>query len=296
MVEIINVYRNMETGAIIEQGHPVNNTLLIVYVAIMMLIPVALYVFRAIGLYVMAKRAGLKCKVMAIFPCVWIYVACKLCGKQRVFGRTFEQIALLFCILFTIAEVLAFAYEFLAYFPIIGNMMQGNGTIYISNAVLDSEKYVPTIVSSLYGEAGRYVDPYGGAVYLILTILYYLTAVTDIVSIVISVIIYFNLFRKYWPQHFILGLILSIFGLFGIFVFVVRKREPVDYAKYARERYQNTYGYNPYNQNPYRNPYQNNPYQNNPYQNQPKNNGNDSPFEEFKDKKNEPEDPFDEFK
>ncbi len=293
MVEYIKVSTDLGTGAVTEQGFHIDTPLLVVMSVLFLLVPIALYVLRTIGLYVLAKRANIKGKVLAIFPCVWMYVACKLIGKQRIFGKTFEKLAVLFCILFTASELITFTQEFIGFFPIIGNFLEGNGTIYLSNAILDSNKYVPTLVSRVYGEAGAFVDPYGSTMYLILNILYYVSVLTDIIAIVIPILVYFNLFRKYWPEHFILALILSVLGLFGVFAFVIRKKEPVDYAKYMREKYQRNYGgYGyPYNQPPYHNPYQ---AQSRP--NPAPRNEQDSPFEEFSDKKGAPEDPFDEFK
>ena len=80
--------------------------------------------------------------------------------------------------------------------------------------------------------------------------------------------------------------ILSIFGLFGPFVFAVRNREPIDYMDYVRSRYR-YYG-NPYGGGPYNNPY------GNPPQNQQR--PPETPFSEFAERGEiDPGDPFADF-
>lgn len=294
MIEIVRVSQNLETGALEEVGFPVSNGMFIASLAIIALTFIAFYVLRAIGLFTLAKRAGLKCKIMAIFPLVWVYVACKLIGKQRFFNKTFEKVALLLCLLFSIIGFLTFAYDLICYFPIIGNVLEGR-TIYLSNSTLGDGQYVQTMIRGIYGDS-TFVNPYDNrpVIYLICVILHYLTTITGIISTVISILIYFNLFRKYWPQHFILAMIMSVLGLFGVFVFVIRKKEPIDYATYMKEKYKNMYGgyAGPYG---YRNPYQSNNYGGQSTQNQTPP-SQKSPFEDFEDKKKDPGDPFDEFK
>ena len=50
-----------------------------------LIIPLAFYVLRSIGLYKLAKRKNLKCAFMAFIPCVWIYVACRLVAESKFF-------------------------------------------------------------------------------------------------------------------------------------------------------------------------------------------------------------------
>ena len=117
---------------------------------------------------------------------------------------------------------------------------------------------------------------------------------------VIEVNLYFSLFRKFWPNHYLLAAIFSIFfGLFPVFMFVIRHKEPVNYRQYVNSRqgyygpryYGGMHGQNPYgNNNPYGNPYAN-------PQGQPnQNNNNDKskePFGEFNGK--DDDEPFPEF-
>lgn len=266
------------------------------------------YVLRSIGLYVLAKRQKVNHAFLAWIPCVWMYTACKLIGNVKVFGRPFAKLALIFCIIFSVAEVLTIVYEALVYFPLVGNFIKGNDIVIseyiteIKNAKDNTEiysnyipyKYLPN--SNIY--IVDYIDPYAnsiGAITIgkILFAISMIASIFDLISKIIIITVYINLFRKFWPQHYVLASILSIFGLFAPFVFAIRKKEPISYIDYLRSRY----NYNPYG-NPY-GPYgpQGGPYGGNPYGNpyaQPK--APENPFEEFADKGEvDPGDPFSDF-
>lgn len=268
----------------------------------------ALYALRSIGLYCLAKRANVERKILAFFPFLWVYVACKLIGNAPIFGKPFNKMALIFCLIFTVAGILQLAQEVVCYFPIVGNLMLGRSIVVVNGYFAESEmvNYVETLVQGIYGVINHtnpdlsYVDPYATLpwVYTVLDVVSSLMMLLNIATIVISINIYIYLFRKYWPEHYILAMILSILGLFGIFTFIIRKKEPVNYADYLRSRYGSYGGYgNPYGSNGYRNPYNN--YSGNPYNN-PYGNGRQappkSPFEEFAGKgERTPKEPFGEF-
>ncbi|MBR2449765.1 MAG: hypothetical protein IKB30_06595 [Clostridia bacterium] len=270
-------------------------------VVISLLIPVALHVLRAIGLYKLAKKKELKCAFMAWLPCVWIYVAIRLIGESRIFGKTMAKFAVLFTILFAAAELLTLAYNFIIYFPYVGNYLAGRNIYIIEEGTtvpVECLEYWSGL--GVYGKVGEFVGPYKN-IYLIqkiMNVIYYVSAILDIAYAVIVVTVFINLFRKYWPQHYVLASILSLFGLDGIFIFVIRNKQPVSYMDYLRSRYQNYNPYGPYGPNPYgQNPYGQNPYQNNPYGQNPNANAEpESPFEDFKDpSEKKPEDPFSDF-
>jgi hypothetical protein len=106
--------------------------------------------------------------------------------------------------------------------------------------------------------------------------------------------VYIALFRKFWPQHYVLATVLSVLGLFAPFVFAIRKKNAVNFSEYMRSRYNmyyTPYG-NPYGRPPYGNPY-GNPYANpNAEQQTPP----EHPFSEFAERgEANPGDPFEEF-
>lgn len=265
-------------------------------IIIVLCVTIAFYVLRSIGIFVLAKRAGINKRFLAFIPFVWIYLACKLIGNAQIFGRTFSQLAVLFCVIFSVAGYLQFIFDFLLYFPIAGNLLYGREIFIIASEELASG-YTPTLAQGIYGGAD-FVNPYKGALYTIYQILNvssYFLSVLNIASLVIGISVYFNLFKNYWPQHYMLFGILSIFGLSAPFVFAIRNKQPVNFNDYLRSRYGVYGGHygNPYGGysggNPYGNGYNQGGY--NQGQTPPK-----SPFEEFAGKcEKDPGNPFEEF-
>ncbi|MBR0189803.1 MAG: hypothetical protein IJQ23_05405, partial [Clostridia bacterium] len=142
------------------------------------------------------------------------------------------------------------------------------------------------------------IDPaiqYSQGVETFLRILSVFNYVLRLANVFVTVSVYIYLFRKFWPEHYILVSVLSVFGLFPIFVFATRNRKAVDYAEYVRNRFYGS-GYTPYGRNGGNNgAYGNNSYGANagrdPYD--VYGNGDDKePFGEFS---NRPEEPFGEF-
>ncbi len=254
----------------------------------------ALYLLRSIGLYVLAKRQGVKKAYLAWIPGVWLFVVCKLLGNARIFNQPVQSLAVLMTVVFSIAEFLTFVYSFLLYFPLFDYAIISGQTLYIGTKGQFSELVgYMSLDNGLGVYVQKQINPFGMGVATlskILTILDYVSALFDLASIFITISLYFALFRKYWPQHYMLASLLSIFlGLFPIFMFVIRKKNPIDYNAYLRARY-GAY------QNPYGNPYSGygSPYGTQGGYSRPQEP--DSPFEEFDKKKNKkPEEPFEEF-
>jgi hypothetical protein len=99
-----------------------------------------------------------------------------------------------------------------------------------------------------------------------------------------SIFIYIYLFRKYWPRHFLLGVVLSVLidPAFPIIIFCLRKKEPMTYEEYLRSvgvRVYNPRGVNNGANNGERNSY--NPTESSPFEEFEGNKNNDEPFSEF---------------
>ena len=282
-----------ETGIV-----PMKNGIIWAGLGIAFAIVFALYALRSVGLFVLAKKQGIKNYGIAFVPVAWFYIACKLVGKTKFFDKPIEKLAWVFCLVFAGAEILTFVYNFIIYFPLFEYVFIHNGELLIGTYAQGEGMM---LYMSISDEVGIFVNkeivPFGLSVTTINKILdgiYYASSIFDIASIVVSITIYINLFRKFWPQNYMLAAILSIFlGLFPIFVFIIRNKPAVNYSEYMRARYEayrNSYN-NTYNTT-YNNP-QNNPYGN--VNNQPNPNAQkESPFEEFEDKK-ETQEPFSEF-
>lgn len=290
----------------------ITQTEVYIVLALTLLCPLIFYVLRSIGVYMLAKRAKLKTAFLAFFPCLWVYPATRLSKEVRFFKSTLAKWAIAFVLIYTFAELLVLTYNFLIYFPLVGNYLFGR-EIYLAVDEAGVAELIRLGYTEYQAISGVYINLAAGATngafvypYEFLNVGKWLHAISilnnilNIAVLVIELTVFFNLFRKYWPQHFILGTIFSMFGLFPVFVFVIRNKKPMSYIEYLRTRYQNMYGpYGPYGhygpqgpQGPYG---QNNPYGNaqNPYGNQNTGGYNQNPFEEFESKANRPpEEPF----
>ena len=242
---------------------------------------ITFYLLRSIGIYKLAKGQGVEKAFMAWIPCVWMFTACKIIGKSRIFGYSAEKIAVLFTVLFTVAAVVPLVYNFLTYFPYIVYYFEG-GTISLVNKS-----------GGLYIECGsNFVNHFDtqaiNTISKVLAVFHYILRIAEIF---ITVTVYIALFRKFWPEHYILAAVLSFFGLFPIFAFAIRNRKAVDFNEYIRRRYYGS-GYTPYGNRYYGGNGQNNGNERGtPYYGSPSDDNND-PFGEFS---NRPEEPFGEF-
>ena len=266
-------------------------------VLIELAIVLALYILRAVALYTIAKRQSINRPYLAFIPCMWIFIAGKAMGTLLVKGKPAKNLALIATILFTTCEVLSFVVNFLTYFPVVGYYLSGgevvvmdiidiNGPIVLDGYALYNFN-TSILVRPEYAINGI-VYPYKdvNAMIWVINIMTILKDLLSIAVLVFSILIYVGLFRKFMPQHYVLLTVLSFLGLFPIMVFIVRKKNPVNYNDYLRSRYYG-HGYNPYagvNQNmggaqPF---------------NEQKREEPASPFEEFeeKDKKNDNDNPF----
>lgn len=255
-------------------------------IGILLAVMLAFYVLRSIGLYVLSKRQNISKAYLAFIPCVWIYLACKLIGNSRFLGSTFEKLALLITIIFSVAGVLTLIYDVLTLLPLFEYVF-----VYKQNLYIASSESVDGLKHFGYGlyVVEEFV-PYGNALKTINKIMLVLDVVSpvfDILSIVATISIYINLFRKFWPQHFMLAALLCIFlDLFPILIFVIKDRNPVNYNDYLRSRYSS---YNNRYNNPYNNQY-NNSYD--PFANS-HNNTQGKSGDPFENQKQDPGDPFD---
>ena len=220
--------------------YEVPNSLVLFTIIFTAVIVIAFYVLRSIGLYKLAKNNGYQKAFIAFIPCVWIWLLCKMVGEYNIFGMSFKKYALLFCIICSVVSVVQFAGYFLTFFPLVGyyfESLKGVGQIIIDT--VSGEIYT-------YPAINNYFDT--PTIRLLIKIFNTIGYVGDIFAVVIQVFAFINLFKKFWPEHYIIASVLSVFGFFGPFVFAVRNRKAVNYAEYMRNRY---YYNNPYGPNPY---------------------------------------------
>lgn len=250
------------------------NSMVILVSIVTLSVILVFYVLRSIGVYTLAKRKGLKFAAMAWIPLLWLYVACRVVEDTQVFGISMKKCALWFGLVFAIGGALSFTYYFIEWYPIIRYYMQG-GTVTLVTA---GAMIVPDTGSDFINPFPSPASPFMVGIMIASNIL-------SLVIVFIKIVMYINLFKRYWPQHYILAAVFSFLGLFGPFVFAIRKKEPIKYSDYLRSRYGNMYYGGPYG-NPY--------YGRNPDPNAPK--PPETPFSEFAERgEKDPGDPFSEF-
>lgn len=256
--------------------------------AVYLAIVLAFYALRSAGLYILAKRQGVKCAWLSFVPCVWIYVVCKLIGNARFFFDSFSRLAVVITILFTASAVLNLLWNFFNYYPITHYYLEG---------------YTVNIVSTAEGlliktPDGNFVNHFNTpAINVICNVIRYVSIPLDLISVVITVFAYIALFKKFWPQRYVVASVFSFLGLFAPLVFAIRKKDPVDFSEYVKKR-MSYYG-NPYGAHPYGRP-DNGGYgagYGSPYAGgvNRRNSEGEEPFSEFDGEKSNGGEPFDEF-
>ena len=235
-----------------------------------LIVSLIFYVLRGVGIYVLSKKAGVKVAWMGFVPCVWIYPLLKTLKSEKFFGTTFGKLAGLLTVVFALSEATTYFYSLVETVPILGYYLQGGS---VSLVLGETESTIMV--------GNDFLNPLDTAFMKILTeVIDWVSLPLDIVALITEVFMLVALFKRYWPNNYILGTILSVLGFFGIMVFIIRKKQPRDFNEYIRSRYSNVY--NPYGNNPYGSPQE------------PTNNSNttEDPFKDFSSKK---EDPFSEF-
>lgn len=261
------------TGRVLDEV--ISNGAIVAFVLAMAAFYITFYALRSLGLYTLAKNQGVEKAYLAFIPCVWMFTACKIIGNSKMFGKTASEWAIWACVIFSAATILPLVATFLNYFPIVMYYLEG-GEVSIING---SSSYIAT--------GSDFINHFDTqAVKVILNILSILDYILSLAEIFICITVYIALFRKFWPEHYILAAVLSFLRLFPIFVFAIRNKKPVDFAEYIKRRYYGS-GYTPYGNN-YGQGGRNNYYGGNGEQSEQ----NDEPFDEFSGR---PEEPFGEF-
>lgn len=251
-----------------------------------LLVTLLFYVLRSVGLFTLAKRKGLKNVWLSWIPCGWIYIACMLVGETRIFGIEFKKAALWLAIIFAVGELLSIVYDFIKWFPYVAYFLSptGNPEITIKNTTAgtfiipgnDFNNFFPNVETLGFGIMNTF------------------SSVCGVIVSIATIFLYINIFRKYYPQHYIIASVFSFLGLFGPFVFSIRNRKETEYSDYIRARYGNMYGpySNPYNGNPNDSRYGDPRYGQNYREERPP----ETPFKDFTERGDvDPGDPFSEF-
>ena len=138
---------------------------------ISLVITLAFYLLRSFGLYILAKNQKVDKAFLAFIPGVWIYIACKIIGKARIFGKTFEQIAIWIAIIFTISEVLTLVYNIMIYVPLAKYVFVLDKTVHVADGEVvatNLKRYleIPDVLMLPYFVEKAYY-PYGDSFFIV---------------------------------------------------------------------------------------------------------------------------------
>ncbi len=241
---------------------------------------VVMFLLQGVGLYVMAKRLGMKKRALAFVPFVNIYYLGKIVGECSFFGHRMKNAGLYTMIAQILATLVTAVYisaEWYLYFKHGAPVYPTDDMSLLSTPQWQNLSGFSKTVYNVYF--------YGEA----------LLSIVGLVAMILMLILLVGLYKKYSPRNYRFLGILSFFlpETRFIAIFVLRNRQAIDYEAYMRrqreeyirrqQQYYNNYG-NPYNQG-YNNPYGNgygSPYGQNGYPQQ----GNaptqtEEPFGEF---------------
>ena len=230
----------------------------IVYFIIESLIIIAAFLFKAFAINYIAKKRGLDKTYLAFIPFFNFILLGKIVGKTVVWGKKVDNVGLILCIMtlanFVVSTLLNLGYYAQELGSVFGFTITGYKLAFVENWMKQT-----------------------GAFFYVIDIIYTISA---FIELFFRVSVYFLIFRMYCPERAFMYMIISVLvdSLFGVFLFIVRKRNPFDFNSFYGARYTT---YNPYG-NPYNNPY-NNDYNSKAYS-QPEGKKEEDPFPEFSDK------------
>lgn len=251
----------------------------------------AFYILRSVGVYTLAKNNGVKYPFLAFVPFIWTYPASKLIGEVIFFGKKMKNFALIFTLIFAVSNALTLTVYFMQFFPLIGYYLSGGQVYYVTYPAIAEEgsEISQYLLGGGFFVGNDIVYPYYNISRVItaLNVMIRISNVLDIVNVIFTLTFYVMLFRKFWPEHFFVGIIFSIFGLFAPFVFAIRNNKPVNYFEYMRRKHNASYGNNGFtypNGEPYTGDFKEKKDSENNYGDSNNGDNNDDPFEEFSNK------------
>lgn len=210
-------------------------------------------VLGGVGLYAMAKRAGVKKKGLAFVPFVNTWYTGKLAGDIYV-GRSKAKWWPLATAISEVLYVIS-GMAFLVFRILLTYSVPAGSSI--NTTTVPVEMHWMLTASNIF---------------------YILDMVFSLIVMVAFVFLYMALFKKYSPRHaFVLTLVSAMFPFRAIPVFVVRNNQPQDFNEYMRRSMEDYYRRNGYPGGMPENMNGGAP---------------ENPFEDVAPKKSEPEDPF----
>ena len=179
----------------------------------------ACLVFGGIGLFVMARRAGIGGRWQAFVPVVNTMYTGKLAGDSNLFGKRVKRAGL-----YAMIAELTYAAMYVFYLVLIVTL-DPYYTKVSTSGIYDIYDYANVPEGLMWMR--RAVDVCEPIMYVLL-----------LAQVFAFVTLYVAFFRKYYARSPLLMTVISvILPLRGFVLFAVRNNTPVDYEAYLRERY-----------------------------------------------------------
>lgn len=171
---------------------------------------VACLVLGGIGLYKMAKNAGMRHKALGFLPFANTYYAGKLAGDIYVL-KTKTKRWPLYAMLCEMLYVACGIFRIVLFFILTSSVPEGT-EITVANVPGEVAWMIPTV-----------------------NVVYIVEMIVSAVLFVLFVFVYMALFRKYSPRNAVwMTLLVSLFPFRAFLIFAVRNNAPQDYNEYLR--------------------------------------------------------------
>lgn len=259
------------------------------------------YILEAIGLFIIASRAGYKNKWMAFFPILnTFYIG--VCGQKNKFLNIDTRIISLVA---AITEAILCVVCILYYVAFVKINAVGGVVLNVEFMPIDDISEIGVYLVSPKLSNSTIPDNLSWAIWY-LNYYYIFVQIFFIVYLFTYVITLSCFFQTYAARRYFLFALTCILPFSGMLIFAVRNNKGIKYSEYIKMvqerayrqyRSQQNFNQNPYNQNPYSSDYNRPPYQNtepHQQQSQPHAAEPEDPFAEFS-SKGKGGGPFDEF-
>lgn len=221
----------------------------IVVLCVSAAIGIALYLLMGFGLRRMALNTQTKFAWLGFVPFARYYLAGKIAGAGRVFGKKMKNAGFWLAILAGVLFALNAVYNYLSYYPILTMFFRGDAIVFTPS---------PDGLGWMY--ESDFVYARAAEVYM--TVSSYVTFFLQLAFLFFFVLTFMQLFKKFSPRNYFAFSLLAFFGevlgfsVASVIVFAQRRKKAVNYNDYLKEQYMRMQGmYAPPRENPPDNPF-----------------------------------------
>lgn len=248
------------------------------------------FVFQAVGLFIIAGREGYKNRWMAFIPFFNTYYI-GVCGqKNRTFKTVDTRIFSLIAAILEVLLVVGYVLNYVARFLLISyNLIEyvdstnGYGLMWQTEVLSSSIREYPELFWA--GWCFEFLDKF-------------ILSFMELAFLVMQVFTLSAFFQTFAARRYMLFTITSLlFPVQGILIFILRNNSGMNYREFVRREQERQYRmYQQYRQQQSfdQNPYNQNPYSRNPYEGEYGENGSNTENGNPQ-RKDTPDDPFSEF-